>query len=120
MNHNFSINDAMKYAESKVAIPGWEAFKWEVAGEDSIVEGSVSQGTYRSGPRKGQPKLARPGTKVVVTKSELQAAAVAYEAETGKCWDCKGTGQVMKRWSAAEGTSYKTCPRCKGSGEAQP
>ena len=116
--HKFSIKDAMDFAESKVGIPGWQAEAWEDIGGDSIVEGSVPDGFYRSGPRKGKPRFTRPRTKVVVTKAELQAAATAYEAETRKCWDCKGSGQVWAGWSKAEGTKYRTCSRCDGSGDA--
>jgi hypothetical protein len=116
--HKFSIGDAMDFAESKVGIPGWKAVAWEDIGGDSIVEGSVPDGFYRSGPRKGKPRFTRPRTKVIVAKKELQVVATAYEAESGKCWDCKGSGQVWAGWSQAEGTRYQTCSRCKGTGDA--
>jgi hypothetical protein len=118
MNYNFSIGDIMDFAESKSSIPGWKAFRWEKVGDDSIVTGSVPTGTYRSGPRKGRPKFTGPETKVIVTKAELEVTAAAYESTTGKCWDCKGSGQTWAGWSKDEGTRYETCSRCKGTGTA--
>ena len=56
--------------------------------------------------------------RVIVTKAELQAKAAVYETETGKCWDCKGTGQVWAGWSKADGTRYRDCPRCNATGNA--
>jgi hypothetical protein len=114
--HMFSLNDIMSLAEIKSGIPGWKAFQWQAAGSDSIVTGSVPVGAYSRGPRKGQPKFKGPGTMVVVTRAEKMAAATAYEAEAGHCWNCKGTGQVVRSISVAEGTTYRSCTRCGGSG----
>jgi hypothetical protein len=119
MKYNYSIDDIMKAAEAKVGVDGWEAYKWENCDGDSIVTGDIPDGVYRSGPRKGRPRFKGSGRRVVITRSELQVIATAYEAETGKCWDCKGTGQTWAGWSKAEGTRYRECQRCKGTGEAQ-
>jgi hypothetical protein len=115
--HKFSIRDCEDLAKSKAGIEGWKACCWERAGDDSIVTGSVPVGTYRSGPRKGRLKFVGPFTKVVVTRSELESAAIAYEATTGLCWDCKGSGRVVVGWSKAEGSRYQSCDRCGGSGK---
>jgi len=114
--HMFSLNDIMRLAETKSGIPGWKAFRWQAAGPDSIVTGSVPVGTYSRGPRKGEPKFKGKGTMVVVTRAEKESAATAYEAETGRCWNCKGTGQVVRKISKVEGTTYRPCVRCGGSG----
>ena len=120
MKHNFSIDDIMKAAEVKVAVEGWKAYKWEACDDDSIVTGDIPDGVYRSGPRKGQPRFNKPlGRRVVITRAELQVTATAYETETGKCWDCKGTGQAWAGWSRIEGAKYQECQRCAGTGEAQ-
>ena len=120
MKHNFSIDDIMKAAEAKVGIDGWEAYKWEACDDDSIVTGDIPDGVYRSGPRKGQPRFNKAtARRVIITRAELQVIATAYEAETGKCWDCKGTGQTWAGWSKTEGTKYRECQRCAGTGEAQ-
>jgi hypothetical protein len=118
MNYNFSLNDIFRCAEQKCQIPGWKAFAWEKAGTDSVVTGSVPTGTYKSGPRKGDLKFTGPKSKIVVTKVEIEATAAAYESSTGKCWNCQGTGQTWAGWSKDNGTRYKTCSRCKGTGIA--
>jgi hypothetical protein len=117
MPRMFSLNDIMSLAEIKSGTPGWKATKWQAGGGDSIVTGSVPVGTYSRGPRKGEPKFTGPSTMVVVTRAELETAATAYEAETGRCWNCKGTGQVVRKISVTEGTTYRPCARCGGSGE---
>lgn len=115
-NHKFTFKDCLEAAEAKVGIEGWKAYRWEDCDGDSIVTGSVPDGTYKFGPRKGQPKFVGEGRKVILSKVELEAIATAYEGETGKCWDCKGTGQVWAGWSKTEGTRYRECQRCKGTG----
>jgi hypothetical protein len=112
----FSFNDIMRLAETKSGIPGWRAFRWQAAGPDSIVTGSVPVGVYSRGPRKGQPKFTGPGIMVVVTRAEKEAAASAYETETGRCWNCKGSGQVVRKISVTEGNTYRPCTLCGGSG----
>ena len=116
MPHMFSLNDVLSLAEAKSGIPGWKATKWQAAGQDSIVSGSVPVGTYSRGPRKGQPKFKGKDTMVVVTRAEKKAAAIAYETETGHCWNCKGAGQVVRKIGGPEGTTYRACTRCGGSG----
>jgi hypothetical protein len=119
MNYKFSVSDIEHFAEAKVGIDGWKAYRWERADEDSIITGDIPHGVYKTGKRKGRPKFIGNGRKVVVTNAEMQAHAAAWEAATGKCWDCKGTGQTWAGWSKAEGTRYRTCQRCNGSKEAQ-
>jgi hypothetical protein len=118
MPNKFSIEDVMTFAKSKVGIDGWVAYTWEACGDDSLVTGDVPSGIYRSGPRKGKQKFTGPGRKVVVTRQEMQAKATAYESDTGKCWDCKGTGQVWAGWSKTDGTRYRDCQRCNATGNA--
>lgn len=113
---NFSIKDCHDIAEAKVGIQGWSAYRWTRLEDDALIEGCVPDGVYARGPRKGRPRYNGKNVthqkKVAVTKSELQAAAKAYETAEGKCWDCKGTGKTFSGWSAAEGTTYRPCARC--------
>jgi len=108
----------MCFAEKKTGSPGWKAVNCKRAGNDSIVEGCVPEGVYRSGRRQGQPRFIGPKSKVVVTQAELENAASEYESETGKCWDCHGTGSVLTGWRKPYGTRYATCSRCGGKGES--
>lgn len=97
----------------------WEYCRWERIGEgrDMIVEGGIPR-LLKSGPLKGQKTWqGQPTQKAVVTGAEIDAEHARYEAETGKCGDCGGKWQVFARWSKANGTETKTCPRCGGTGE---
>lgn len=117
----YSIQDIMGVAESKVGIEGWQGVSWERVGEDSVVAGCVPDGVYSRGPRKGKPRYSKPvaGTsrKVVVVESEIMEHASRYESEENNCWDCKGSGEVFHSWDHKEGTTYRKCKRCDGSGK---
>lgn len=75
-----------------------------------------SADVYKSGPRKGERKWVK-GSDVFefVTREDADAAMRAYETETGKCGRCK-EGQEPWGWSSTEGSRYRTCGRCKGTG----
>ena len=123
MKYQFSIKDICEIAAASVGIPGWRWIRWQkMDAGGSLVTGYVPQ-TYKRGPKKGEPRLGAPtpGTerKVVVSDADMDAAAAKYEAETGLCWHCKGTGQVAVGWSRAEGIRYETCRRCAGTGKAR-
>ena len=118
MTYLFSINDFFAAAELKVGEEGWKAYKWESVEGGSIVTGSIPTGVYRSGPRKGEPRFNGPKRRVIVTSEEMVTRAAAHEADTGQCWDCKGSGQTWAGWSKEDGTRCRTCKRCSGSGEA--
>lgn len=125
MNYRMTMDDAFDVAAKKAAIDGWQGYIWEsLPGGDSLVTGCKPDGIISRGPRKGEPRFNRPvaGTrmKIAVSLVELKTAAAEYESETGQCWDCKGSGQVAKSWSAATGTEYTACKRCDGSGLASP
>lgn len=96
----------------------WQMTGWECVGEtsDLIVRGAVPVGEFKSGPRKGRAKFAKPFDSCVVTEAEAKAAAVAWEAETGKCSKCQGTGQELAGWRAGEGNKYRDCRRCSATG----
>lgn len=96
----------------------WEYCRWERIGEgrDMIVEGGIPR-LLKSGPRKGQKTWKdQPTQKAVVTGDEMDAEHARYETDTGHCGDCFGRGQVLSRWSKANGLETKTCPRCGGIG----
>jgi len=121
-NYSRSIGDVNGVAIKKVGIPGWIPYRWQAAdGGDCIVHGCIPGGVFTRGPRKGQYNFAHKTQEriIVVTHDEVQAAAVAYETETGNCWDCKGTGQEFAGWSVKEGTKTRPCRRCNGTGKIE-
>lgn len=107
-------------ARRKVSGPeGWEVCGWERigGGDDLVVDGGVPR-MLKSGPRKGKKTWRDvPVQKAVVTRAELDAEHARYEAETGKCGDCFGKGEVFASWSTAYGTKFRECPRCGGTGK---
>ena len=98
---------------------GWAVCAWERIGDgnDLVVTGGVPR-LLKTGPRKGKPTWRDvPTQKAVVTGAEIEAEKARYEADTGKCSDCMGSGQVFASWSQAEGKKCCTCGRCGGTGE---
>lgn len=73
----------------------------------------------KSGPRKGKPnyKAATNEQSFFLTVEELAQIDADYERETGNCCQCEGGGQVAWRASVANGTEYKPCQKCGGSGK---
>ncbi len=98
----------------------WKLLGWECVGEttDLLVQGSTPIGVYARGPRKGRNKYLRPCERCVVTRAEIDSAASAWEAQTGKCSKCEGSGQEWAGWSSDEGNRYRDCYRCKATGVA--
>ena len=115
-----SIGDAFDVAVAKLGIEGWTPYRWEAATGGHLVTGAVPFGVYARGDKKGLPRFHHPKASsrqtVVVSDNEIKAQAEKYEAETGHCWNCKGTGQRQAGWSAKEGIRYQSCKRCGGTG----
>ena len=121
-NYNHSISDATVVAAKKSGVAGWVPYRWQRAsGLDCIVYGAVPKRVFVRGKNKGRPDFRTKTQEsiVVVTHADLQAAAVAYETETGNCWDCKGPGQEFAGWSVKEGTKTRPCRRCNGTGKIE-
>jgi hypothetical protein len=84
------------------------------------VTGSVPVGTYSRGPRKDQPKwpAAKDCQVFQFSPAQLEQVRLDWQAETGHCFTCGGSGQERFGWSKAEGSRYRKCGRCGGTGEA--
>lgn len=107
----------------------WTAFRFECFPHSADpgevlyfeVEGAVCPPKER-GKGAGQPnyrkmdKATRKTLTISVAKQE--AWETAWEQNTGKCKHCMGKGKVMARWSVTEGTTYKPCSKCEGTGSA--
>lgn len=109
-------------ARRKVSGPeGWEACGWERigGGNDFVVDGGVPR-LLKAGPSKGEKTWRDvPVQKAVVTGDELKAEHARYEAETGKCGDCYGNGEVFASWHHIEGVKHHECDRCGGTGRSR-
>src|SRR5258708_36492045 len=98
---------ARAIAIEKSGIAGWTPFRWEALGnDDMLITGGVARILTR-GPNKGRERWHGQGTRVVVLRAELDAAMAKYEAETGNCAECEGSGKTTAGWSVAEGTKYR-------------
>lgn len=117
-----TISDVMKAAALKVGIDGWVGVNWRRAEGGSVVQGYVCDGVYLRGPKKGKPRMDRKiaGTErtVILTDAEMEAHAEKYERDTGKCYRCKGTGQIQTGFSVANGSSMAECGCCGATGVA--
>ena len=98
---------------------GWKWCKVDSHNKpDDFIEmqGAVTVGEYKSGPRKGRPKWPKELQTIWMRRSEIDRVAIEWEIEEGKCQKCYGAGQESVGWSKAEGTRYRKCQRCNGSG----
>lgn len=117
-NERSTMSHLDEVARRKVNGPeGWAVCAWERIGNDLVVTGGVPR-LLKAGPRKGESTWRDvPTQKVVVTEAEIDAEKARYEADTGKCSDCMGKGDVLASWSVAEGIKYRPCKRCGGTGK---
>lgn len=106
-------------ATRKTNTPGWRWSNVRTIGEqrDFLLMGGVPR-ILKSGPRKGTEtwdgvKL----TEVIVTRAEVNAATLAYEAETGRCRRCAGSKVHMTASCVTRGITYSTCWHCGGTGK---
>lgn len=96
---------------------GFVWYRWEAIGADVILTGCVSSGVITKGARKGRPKYDGPKQQVVVTVMEEDAELARYEAETGECGHCMGDGKEFASWHHINGTTWRECRSCHGSGK---
>jgi hypothetical protein len=109
---------------------GWRWCSVEGVGDDrehggAMVTGAVPIGARKAGKNKGWPKWppARKCNKVFITFAALDARMLQWERDEGKCSTCGGGGRQVAGISVVDGTTYRVCSRCKGSGkppEAKP
>jgi hypothetical protein len=100
--------------------PEWKSCIWERIGPDAQkIEGGIP--TIRTrGKYKGRPKWGKRSEFVacIVTDEEVRQEEQRYETETGNCCKCQGSGQVVWSISVTDGTKYRECKPCKGTGKA--
>jgi hypothetical protein len=113
-----SMGHRERLALRKLGNPaGFEFYRWEAVGDAVVMRGCVCSGaTYTKGKDKGRIKYDGPQRTVVVTEAEEAAERARFVQETGKCGECCGDGREFARWDHIEGTTYRPCRKCKGSG----
>jgi len=95
--------------------PEWTVFSLEVLDSGDFLAAGAIEAVTLGGKKKWLGKEKR----ATITPAELKAEKKRYEATTGKCAECLGTGKILLRWHHIEGTTYQDCVRCKGTGEAK-
>lgn len=117
-----SFSDAGLVARESVGIQDWEAYRFESVANGVIVTGCVPHGTYSRGKYKGKPRFDHPKAahrlRVAVSNAEIVAFALRSERETGKCWECNGTGRAYAGWNHLTGVKHRDCSRCSATGAA--
>lgn len=103
-------------AKRKANVNGWMPCRWELIDNVTIVTGGVPIGKRRDGRPKWGPEKSL--TRVAVTDEEVREDESRYEAATGNCADCGGSGKEIAAISVAHGVSYRNCGRCNGAGKA--
>lgn len=114
------------HAREKAGMPDtWRSWLWERVGPPEApypfirLTGAVVPLLTR-GPRKGKPNWRRKDKAtervVTITPDEHDAWATAWQARTGKCRDCMGEGRRPWSSSARDGTTYRSCKACEGTG----
>ena len=75
----------------------------------------------KTGPRKGQPNWRRATNRPVrlLSNTELDQLAAAWGERTGNCVPCTGSGRQFVRWDHIEGTTWRPCTACAGSGRRE-
>ncbi len=103
----------------------WRWFKWERKEIDKpheflLVEGGVCTAKIERGKRKGQDDWKKRDKAMdrtfVVARKDLDAFQAEWQARTGSCFKCYGTGQEWGGWSAANGNRYRPCTKCNATG----
>ena len=54
-----------------------------------------------------------------VAAIELDQLAAAWGERTGNCVPCTGSGRQFVRWDHIEGTTWRPCTACAGSGRRE-
>ncbi len=100
----------------KAKVTGWLPciFEW-ITDDTMLVKGGVPIGAKNGRPRWGPKKSL---TTVAISKRDIADEEERFEKETGKCAACEGKGEVVYSFSVTEGTKYRQCDKCKGSGKA--
>lgn len=115
------------HAREKVGMPqDWQVWSYEVLDHESDdstmkITGAIAPIVTR-GKRKGLKNWRKKDKATIrnayIRESEHDEWLSVWESKTGNCHKCQGTGEMWAGWSAKDGTRYRTCTRCSGSGSA--
>ena len=97
----------------------WGWFHAEFKGDEThgvfVIRGAVCTERFKRGPRKGRLNWSKrtDEREIIVTRDELQQAKAAWETDTGRCFNCGGTGQTVASVHVSGERTYRPCKRCR-------
>ena len=105
-------------------LAAWRVMDWRTKGFGHL-EGRIRV-TMRKAPLKADGQVdwdAAPKVRskqATFTNAEHAQFCAAWEARTGRCHVCseRYPGLEWVGWNRDTGDSYRSCPRCKGTGKA--
>ncbi len=121
-----NLTIAEEYLRTKHNLPeGFSFYSWECLPHDGNpfyvqFKGCVPAGVYKSGPRKGSHRYKEGTDKRVLNLpcAEYDQEEIAWTQRTGKCPKCLGEGKRVASSSVKDGTTYRPCRDCTGTGKA--
>jgi hypothetical protein len=119
------INLFEEHARALAKMPEeWKVYSFKaIPNSDGTLEfkGAIAP-IYSQGKSKGLPnwKMADKDSEraVYIKDADHDLWLVKWEASTGKCHQCVGTGEVFQSWETGKGVTYKKCSVCVGTGAA--
>ncbi len=111
-------------AVSRGCPAGWQWLSLDAVGADRktggvVIKGGVFSSLLKSGKNKGKPNFAKAdaGTarEILVTFADLDAFREQWERDSGKCYQCGGSGETVAS-SGVAGRTFTKCRRCRGTG----
>ena len=114
-------------AREKAGMPDtWHVWLWENIGPPGkcVVRKltGVIAPPFASGPRKGRPNYAKKDKtterEIYITPDEESDWKACWSKKTGLCYRCAGNGKLPWRSSRENGTEYRECSDCNGTGKA--
>lgn len=95
--------------------PGWIVSAWKPSGRDGIlVCGGVPHAVPLWGSLSGKLFEGEPQS-VLVSYEDIRAESRRFEAATGKCGDCLGSGRATTQERRGRTPRQCACPRCAGT-----
>lgn len=93
-------------------------------GSGVLVTGAVCTAIYSRGKRKGDTnwkKRDRSTEKeLFISRNEYEKRRQKWQADTGKCVECLGSGKTLASMSIYTGKTYRPCHECKATGRITP
>jgi hypothetical protein len=118
-----------QHARERYNLPAdWKVYSWAAKGDKATgyveLKGGVFRKQIERGKRKGKIDYRQPetGTAATISLSNVdhEVWLRRWEAETGYCVECFGTGQEWAGWDHIKGNAYRPCAKCGATGRSAP